>query len=311
MPTSAESYRRPFLRPRLRPHPHPHPHPHLTFTLKLSAILTVSLKRDQSLTPAAACALALAPTLTLALALTLQPHPLLCLTPLVHRRSTPSVDPSLPPHDPCLCVVQDIAAEILEKVKAASGEMPRYKLVCQATVGESNGQSMRVASRCLWDKDFDTCAETTWTNVRAPLAATLFHHTALVWRPYAEPRQLSPSRRLPARTEQGVRRCDVLCVVLRVSERAGPLRRSRLLQDAAAQAAVRALRSSALRARSAPPAPAGRITDVGAWLHRTAQVYPFLPPRRSPGLILSLDYSFQMHEKYNATNFSISYLAKH
>ena len=39
-------------------------------------------------------------------------------------------------------------------------------------------------------------------------------------------------------------------------------------------------------------------------------MYSFLPPRRSPGLILSLDYSFQMHEKYNATNFSISYLAK-
>ena len=175
--------------------------------------------------------------------------------------------------------------------------MPRYKLVCQATVGESNGQSMRVASRCLWDKDFDTCAETTWTNVRAPLAATLLHHTALVWRPCAELRQLSPSRRLPARTEQGVRRCDVLCVVLRVSERAGPLRR-RLLQDAAAEAAVRALRSSALRARSAPPAPAGRML-VRGW-HRTAQVYPFLPPRRSPGLILSLDYSFQMHEEYTA-----------
>ena len=274
MPTSAESYRRPFLRPRLRPHPHPHPH--LTFTLKLSAILTVSLKRDQSLTLTAACALALAPTLTLALALTLQPLPLLCLTPLVHRRPTPSVDPSLPPHDPCPRVVQDIAAEILEKVKAASGEMPRYKLVCQATVGESNGQSMRVASRCLWDKDFDTCAETTWTNVRAPLAATLLHHTALVWRPYAELRQLSPSRRLPARTEQGVRRCDVLCVVLRVSERAGPLRR-RLLQDAAAEAAVRALRSSALRARSAPPAPARRGSDVGAWLAQDCASVPVSP----------------------------------
>ena len=273
MPTSAESYRRPFLRPRLRPHPHPHPHPHLPFTLKLSAILTVSLKRDQSLTLTAACALALAPTLTLALALTLQPLPLLCLTPLVHRRPTPSVDPSLPPHDPCPRVVQDIAAEILEKVKAASGEMPRYKLVCQATVGESNGQSMRVASRCLWDKDFDTCAETTWTNVRAPLAATLLHHTALVWRPCAELRQLSPSRRLPARTEQGVRRCDVLCVVLRVSERAGPLRR-RLLQDAAAEAAVRALRSSALRARSAPPAPARRGSDVGAWLAQDCASVP-------------------------------------
>ena len=29
-------------------------------------------------------------------------------------------------------------------------------------------------------------------------------------------------------------------------------------------------------------------------------MYPFLSPRRSPGLILSLDYSFQMHEEYTA-----------
>ena len=76
--------------------------------------------------------------------------------------------------DECRELSQDIAAEILEKVKAASGEMPRYKLVCQATVGESNGQSMRVASRCLWDKDFDTCAETTWTNNKVYAVAMCF-----------------------------------------------------------------------------------------------------------------------------------------
>ena len=76
------------------------------------------------------------------------------------------------------CISQDIAAEILEKVKADSGEMPRYKLVCQATVGESNGQSMRLVSRCLWDKDVDTCAETTWTNVRAPRALAPLRRTS-------------------------------------------------------------------------------------------------------------------------------------
>ena len=183
MPTSAESYRRPFL----RPNPRPHPHPRLTVTLKLSSNPAVSFTRALSLTQTPTFALALAPTLTLALALALQPRPRPHILPrtrppprFVHRR--PSSIVTQIPRQKRNCrltaqthISQDIAAEILEKVKADSGEMPRYKLVCQATVGESNGQSMRLASRCLWDKDFDTCAETTWTNVRAPLAATELH----------------------------------------------------------------------------------------------------------------------------------------
>ena len=102
-------------------------------------------------------------------------------------------------------------------MKADSGEMPRYKLVCQATVGESNGQSMRLASRCLWDKDFDTCAETTWTNVRAPLAATQLHHTPCgPW----ESRQLSPSRvACPHRTRCTPLQCALRCTT---SERREP-----------------------------------------------------------------------------------------
>ena len=40
-------------------------------------------------------------------------------------------------------------------------------------------------------------------------------------------------------------------------------------------------------------------------------MYPFLPPRRSPGLILSLDYSFQMHEKYNAISKKTAHKRKY
>lgn len=34
----------------------------------------------------------------------------------------------------------------------------RYKFVVQVTVGENNGQGMRVASRCYWDEDTDDVA---------------------------------------------------------------------------------------------------------------------------------------------------------
>jgi len=34
----------------------------------------------------------------------------------------------------------------------------RYKFVVQVTVGEINGQGVRVASRCYWDEDTDDVA---------------------------------------------------------------------------------------------------------------------------------------------------------
>ena len=46
------------------------------------------------------------------------------------------------------------------------GESPRYKLIFQALVGENNNQALRIASRCLWDKDLDHCATATFSNVR-------------------------------------------------------------------------------------------------------------------------------------------------
>ena len=34
----------------------------------------------------------------------------------------------------------------------------RYKYIVQVTVGENNGQGMKVQSRCVWDEDTDDAA---------------------------------------------------------------------------------------------------------------------------------------------------------
>ena len=89
----------------------------------------------------------------------------------------------------------------------------------------------------------------------------------------------------PHRTRCTPLRCALRCTTSERASRAtetqplAPGRRRRSRRASSAElCSARTLRS----ARS-------RGSDVGAWLHRTAQVYPFLPPRRSPGLILSLD----------------------
>ena len=96
MPTSAESYRRPFL----RPNPRPHPHPRLTVTLKLSSNPAVSFTRALSLTqtPTLAPALASPPSSHFAShssTAAIRPPP-----PLVHRHPNPSPETELPPHRP-------------------------------------------------------------------------------------------------------------------------------------------------------------------------------------------------------------------
>ncbi len=45
---------------------------------------------------------------------------------------------------------------------------PRYKFACQTVIGEDDGQSVRVTSRCLWDTRTDNSASAVWKNVRAP-----------------------------------------------------------------------------------------------------------------------------------------------
>jgi len=71
---------------------------------------------------------------------------------------------------------RDISAECIEKIKENNSEfgLPRFKLICQASVGENNAQSMRNISRCLWDPDIDRCATATWTNSRVYAVAMCF-----------------------------------------------------------------------------------------------------------------------------------------
>ena len=46
--------------------------------------------------------------------------------------------------------------------------MPRYKIVCQVTLGQRKDQGMRFCSRCLWDTNTDNYATASFKNVRVP-----------------------------------------------------------------------------------------------------------------------------------------------
>ena len=43
----------------------------------------------------------------------------------------------------------------------------RYKVIVQGCIGELRGQSVRVASRCLWDDDVDGVASYWWAGADA------------------------------------------------------------------------------------------------------------------------------------------------
>eukprot|EP00735_Rhodelphis_limneticus_P007127 TRINITY_DN19626_c0_g1::TRINITY_DN19626_c0_g1_i1::g.24466::m.24466 TRINITY_DN19626_c0_g1::TRINITY_DN19626_c0_g1_i1::g.24466 ORF type:complete len:125 (-),score=16.74,sp/A2VDD2/TC1DB_XENLA/45.00/3e-33,Tctex-1/PF03645.8/2.4e-26,DUF3827/PF12877.2/0.0082 TRINITY_DN19626_c0_g1_i1:349-687(-) len=51
---------------------------------------------------------------------------------------------------------------IKQKVKELG--FARYKIVVQVVVGEIKGQSIRIASRCLWDQENDNCASASFKN---------------------------------------------------------------------------------------------------------------------------------------------------
>jgi uncharacterized UPF0146 family protein len=44
----------------------------------------------------------------------------------------------------------------------------RYKVIVQTTIGQLKDQGVRVASRCLWDPNFDNYASTSFINVSRP-----------------------------------------------------------------------------------------------------------------------------------------------
>ena len=65
---------------------------------------------------------------------------------------------------------REIADGIKQELKQQI-ELPRYKYVVQAVVGEQRGEGVRMGCRCFWDADTDNYAEESYRNVRAPPGA--------------------------------------------------------------------------------------------------------------------------------------------
>lgn len=74
-------------------------------------------------------------------------------------------------------ITEELAQLIRSKVKEL--KIPRYKLGVQVFYGEMKGQGLRVASKCLWDPNFDNWASYTFTNES-------IHCTAIVFGVYME-----------------------------------------------------------------------------------------------------------------------------
>ncbi|KAL4608182.1 tctex1 domain-containing protein 2-like [Arapaima gigas] len=55
-----------------------------------------------------------------------------------------------------------LADSIKDKLKEAGFD--RYKLVVQVIIGQQGGETIKVASRCLWDADTDSFAQDVFVN---------------------------------------------------------------------------------------------------------------------------------------------------
>ncbi len=65
-----------------------------------------------------------------------------------------------------------IAQLIKDDIKDLNYE--RYKIAVIASVGQLNDQGMQVASRCVWDTNFDTSASASFKNKSLFAVATVF-----------------------------------------------------------------------------------------------------------------------------------------
>jgi len=69
-------------------------------------------------------------------------------------------------------LAKQMSDEIKERAKDATYN--RYKLVVQVSIGQKSGQSVRVASRCLWDGSNDNFASYTFENATIFCVANVF-----------------------------------------------------------------------------------------------------------------------------------------
>lgn len=68
---------------------------------------------------------------------------------------------------------REIADGIKQELKQQI-ELPRYKYVVQAVVGEQRGEGVRMGCRCFWDADTDGYADDTYKNDSLFCVAAVF-----------------------------------------------------------------------------------------------------------------------------------------
>ena len=61
-------------------------------------------------------------------------------------------------------LTSEISEAVISQLTMAMKGSPRYKFACQTVIGEDDGQSVRVTSRCLWDTRTDNSASAVWKN---------------------------------------------------------------------------------------------------------------------------------------------------
>ena len=63
-------------------------------------------------------------------------------------------------------MTEEITKTIRDRLKNGIDDyrMPRYKFIVQVVLGEIKGQGLRIASKCLWNPDFDNYVSYTHQN---------------------------------------------------------------------------------------------------------------------------------------------------
>lgn len=65
-----------------------------------------------------------------------------------------------------------LSDSIMRHLKALA--LPRFRFVCSVTIGQVKGQSVRVASRCVWDTDSDNYVSGSFQNDSMFAVGTVF-----------------------------------------------------------------------------------------------------------------------------------------
>ncbi len=74
----------------------------------------------------------------------------------------------------CPQQTKDLSDDILRETRNCLVNSSRYKLVSHIVIGQLTDQDVRVASRCLWDTQFDNCVCVTYKNNDLYAVVTLF-----------------------------------------------------------------------------------------------------------------------------------------